>query len=145
LPLLFGASSAASAGAAAAIVVDPEDAGPARRLGVGAALVANAVFVVMERRLGMLGEPYKEAGPGRLTRLSKALTLGGAAVLCLGGRRRGGAVAGGGLVLAGEVCLRWAVFKAGFRSAQDPRHTVEPQRERVRSGNGHASPPPSGA
>jgi hypothetical protein len=35
------------------------------------------------------------------------------------------------LGLAGEVALRWSVFKAGFQSARDPRYTVEPQRGRV--------------
>jgi len=49
----------------------------------------------------------------------------------VGGRRRAGAAIGAGLLLAGEVCLRWSVFKAGFQSAADPRYTVEPQRERA--------------
>jgi hypothetical protein len=34
-------------------------------------------------------------------------------------------------VLAGELCLRWSVFKAGFQSARDPKYTVEPQRHRL--------------
>ena len=41
------------------------------------------------------------------------------------------AAAGGALVLAGEVALRWSVFKAGFQSARDPKYTVLPQRERL--------------
>jgi hypothetical protein len=40
-------------------------------------------------------------------------------------------VLGGALVCAGELCLRWSVFKAGFQSARDPKYTVKPQRERV--------------
>ena len=35
------------------------------------------------------------------------------------------------LVCAGELCLRYAVVKAGSQSARDPRHTVGPQRERA--------------
>jgi hypothetical protein len=38
---------------------------------------------------------------------------------------------GGALVLAGELCLHWSVFKAGFQSARDPKYTVEPQRRRL--------------
>jgi len=131
LPLVFAASAAATAGAAAAMVAPPEAAAPARRIGVSGALAANLAVVAMEKRLGTLGEPYHEGESGRLGRLAKGLTLAGAAVLGSTGRRRAGAVVGGGLLLAGEVCLRWSVFKAGFRSALDPRYTVEPQRSRA--------------
>jgi hypothetical protein len=136
LPLVFGASSAATAGAAAAIVAPPEAAAPARRIAVGSAVAGSLAMATMERRLGMLAEPYREGEAGRLNKLAKGLTLGGAAVLGLAGRTRAGAVVGGGLMLAGEACLRWSVFKAGFRSALDPRYTVEPQRERLRIRSG---------
>jgi formate-dependent nitrite reductase membrane component NrfD len=59
-PLVFGASAAVSAGAAAAMVAAPESAGPARRIGVAGALVENVAMKVMEHRLGLLGEPYRE-------------------------------------------------------------------------------------
>jgi hypothetical protein len=85
----------------------------------------------MQRRLGMLAEPYGQGAAGRFDRLAKGLSLAGAAVLGLAGRWRAGAAIGGGLLLAGEACLRWSVFKAGFQSARDPRYTVEPQRERA--------------
>ena len=132
LPFLFGSSAAASAGAAASIAVAPEDAGPARRLAVGGAIVENVVMKAMEKRLGMLAEPYREGEAGKYARLAKACSLGGAALLATGGRRRRlAAVAGGALLLAGEAALRWSVFKAGFQSARDPEYTVAPQRERA--------------
>jgi hypothetical protein len=34
-------------------------------------------------------------------------------------------------VCAGELCLRWAVFKAGFQSARNPKYVVQQQRDRV--------------
>jgi hypothetical protein len=37
-------------------------------------------------------------------------------------------MAGGALLLAGSVCKRWSVFKAGFQSAEDPTQTIETQR-----------------
>jgi formate-dependent nitrite reductase membrane component NrfD len=132
LPFLFGASAMASAGAAAVIAVPTGEAAPARRLAVGAAVAENAVMVVMERRLGMLGEPYKQGEAGRYAKLAKTCSLAGAGLLALGGRRsRLAAAAGGALVLGGGAALRWSVFKAGFQSARDPKYTVVPQRERT--------------
>jgi hypothetical protein len=43
-------------------------------------------------------------------------------------------------VLAGELALRWSVFRAGFQSARDPRYTVQPQRERIANRNGKEQP-----
>ena len=135
LPFLFGSSALASAGAASAMVVAPGEAGPARRLAVGGAIAENVVMQAMEKRLGMLAEPYHEGEAGKYAKLAKTCSLGCAALLGLGGRRsRAAAVAGGALLLAGEAALRWSVFKAGFQSARDPKYTVIPQRERAQSG-----------
>jgi hypothetical protein len=131
LPFLFGASAVASAGAAAAIAVPPAEGGPARRLAVGGVLVENALFRLMEKRLGVLGEPYSKGEAGKLKKVARGCTLGGAALLAgLGRRSRVAAAAGGALVLAGELAVRWSVFKAGFQSARDPKYTIQPQRER---------------
>jgi hypothetical protein len=132
LPLVFAASAAATAGGAATILTPPEDAGPARRLALMGAVVEVAARKVMERRLGpFLGEPYFEGESGRYATLAKRLTSAGAVVLGLTGRRRAGAVAGGALLLAGGAFQRWAVFRAGFASARDPKYTVVPQRARL--------------
>jgi hypothetical protein len=139
LPFLFGSSAAASAGAAAVIAVPPADAGPARRLAAGGAVIENALMLAMTRRLGMVGEPYHQGEAGRYARIAKACTLGGAAVVAGPGRKsRLAAIAGGALVLAGEAALRWSVFKAGFQSARDPKYTILPQRERARQRDGAA-------
>ena len=133
LPFLFGASAAASAGAAAAIAVPVAEAAPARRLALGGALVENVIMLAMEKRLGFVGEPYREGEAGKYAKAAKACTLGGAALLAtLGRKSRLAAAAGGGLVLAGEAALRWSVFKVGFQSARDPKFTVKPQRDRHR-------------
>ena len=131
LPWLFGASAAASAGAATTIFLSPKDSGPARRLAVAGVAAELGVMEVMQRRLGFVGEVYKQGAAGKLARASKVLTATGAAVLATRGRRsRGAAAAGSALVLAGELALRWSVFRAGFQSARDPRYTVVPQNER---------------
>ena len=132
LPWLFGASAAASAGAAAAIVTPTELAGPARRAAVGGAATALLLGQGMERRLGFVGEVYRQGEAGRFNKIAKACTIAGGALLAGRGKRsRAASAAGGALVLAGELALRWSVFRAGFQSARDPRYTVIPQKKRL--------------
>ena len=132
LPWLFGASASASAGAATALFLRPGEAGPARRLAVGAAAAELACMQVMRHRLGFVGEVYRKDAAGKLARISKVYTAVGAGLLASRGKRSRAALVGGSaLLLAGELALRWSVFRAGFQSARDPRYTVIPQRERL--------------
>jgi formate-dependent nitrite reductase membrane component NrfD len=134
LPFVFGASACASAGAAATIFA--AGAGPARRTAIAGAVTELALTQAMEKRLGLVGEVYKQGESGRYARISKACTAAGAGLLAWKGREsRAAAAAGGALVLAGSLALRWSVFKAGFQSARDPRYTVEPQKERLKQRN----------
>ena len=128
LPFLFAGSSAASAGAAAVALVAGEAAGPARRLVGFGVLLEGVAGVLLERRLGVVGQPYREGGAGRLRGAALALTMAGAAGVMVSRRRRGAGVLGGVLVLAGSAAARWAVVQAGFQSAADPAATVISQR-----------------
>jgi hypothetical protein len=138
LPFVFASSSMASAGSAAAIFTPVEEAGPARRLAVGGALLELVLTSVMKRRLGpLLAEPYESGEASRYETAARALTGAGAVVMGLLGRRhRAATIAGGVLILAGAATERWAVFKAGFQSARDPKYTVLPQRKRLESRDG---------
>jgi hypothetical protein len=127
LPFVFAAGSAMSAGSAVALA---GGGAPARRLALAGAAGELAATIAMERRLGALGEPYREGAAGHAARAAKALTAAGGAVMAASGRRRVGAVAGGALMLAGAFATRWSVYKAGFQSAADPKYVVEPQRAR---------------
>ena len=131
LPFVFAGGAAASAGAAATLVTPAAHSAAARRLTVAGALLEVAATERMKRALGWLAEPYEEGAAGRYARLSRGLTAAGAALVAVRGGRRLVAAAGAASVLAGSVLMRWSVFKAGFRSAADPRYTVKPQRERV--------------
>jgi hypothetical protein len=134
LPLVFASSSAASAGAALTLVTPARDAAPARRLAIAGAAAGLALLQAMEQRLGELGEPYHEGDAGRYGRAAKALGAAGAVTLAaLGGRSRAARALGAAAVLAGAVCERWSVFRAGFQSARDPKYVVGPQRKRVES------------
>jgi hypothetical protein len=137
LPFLFAAGSAASAGGLACVVTPCEHAGPARRVAIVGALGELVAIKAMEQRLGDLAEPYEQGAAGRLSRVAKAATAGGGAIMLARARRsrRAAGVAGGAL-LAGALLERWSVFRAGFQSASDPRQVVVPQRERVRRGEG---------
>jgi len=141
LPFVFATSSAATAGAWGIVLCGPEDAGPARRLAVAGSIAEIVTDQVMERQLGPIGEPYHEGHPGKLQRAAKALTGVGALVAATAGRRRRAAGVGGGLaILGGALCARWAIYRAGFASAKDPKYTVGPQRERL----SHGAPASSG-
>jgi formate-dependent nitrite reductase membrane component NrfD len=145
LPWIFGASAAASAGAAACLFLRPRDAGPARRLAVAGVFAEGALMQTMELRLGTVGEVYHQGTAGRLTWAAKGLATSGALLLARRGRKsRTASVLGGALVCAGELCLRWAVFKAGFQSARDPKYVVESQRQRVERQGTKATTKPGG-
>ncbi len=128
LPFVFAAGAATSAGSAVALL---GGGAPARRLALAGAAGELAATTTMERRLGDLGEPYRQGEAGRFARASKALTAAGGAVMAAFGRRRAGAAAGGALMLAGAMATRWSVYRAGFQSAADPKYVVGPQRARV--------------
>ena len=101
----------------------------------------------MEQRLGEAGEVYRQGASGKLAWAAKGLAGTGSMLLARRGRRsRGAAAVGGALVCAGEVCLRYSVFKAGLQSARDPKYTVRPQRERAnRAGTKVTTKPSSSA
>jgi hypothetical protein len=112
-------------------------------MGAGAELVMTNL---MEQKLGSLAEPYHEGQSGTLARTATVLTaLGAMTIGAWGHRRRSAAVLGGAALLAGAAAERFAVFRAGFASAKDPKFTVGPQRERVEQGRGlGASRTPAG-
>ena len=95
----------------------------------------------MDRRLGMVAEPYEQGRSGRLMRPRRGCTVGGGRrSRSLGGRSRGVAPCGGAAYVAGSVTLRFGVFEAGMASARDPKYTVVPQRERLRRAPGLSGP-----
>jgi hypothetical protein len=131
---VFAGGSAASAGAAAVLVTPSEHSGPARRLALLGSLVELGAEQTMQSRLGELAEPYRSGRARVPAKAAKALLAGGAALLASGRGRPRRARLGAAMTLAGVALTRWAVFQAGFDSAEDPRFTVKPQRERLMGG-----------
>ncbi|MGH2856338.1 MAG: NrfD/PsrC family molybdoenzyme membrane anchor subunit [Solirubrobacteraceae bacterium] len=148
LPFVFGGSSAAGAGALAALLTPPEHAGPARALAIVGSVIEGTASVLLQRRLGELAQPLRSGTAGKLALAAKGMVTVGAALVGAGavrvrtarsaaeraGLTRGGiARAGAALVLAGETVDRYSIFRAGFQSAADPEQTVGPQRRRLAS------------
>ena len=130
LPFVFVGSAGQAAGGIAMALVPVDQAAPARRMALAGAAVEIAAAQSIIRR-GLVAEPYRTGRPGRLMRAARASALVASALTALGGRNRSvSAVAG--LTYAGASAItRFAVFEAGFVSAQDPKYTVVPQRDRL--------------
>ncbi len=134
LPFVFTGSAGAASGGLGMLISPVAQAGPARRLALGGAVVELVAERRMERSMGITAEPLRLAKAGRLRRAARALTIGGALGSLLAGRNRALAAASGLGLLAGSVCTRFAIFEAGQQSARDPKYTIVPQRERVDRG-----------
>lgn len=134
LPFVFAGSAAAASSGIAMMFTPVAEAGPARRLARGGALLDLAAAHRMEDRMGIVAETLRSGRPGQLMQASKALTMFGTAASLLARRSRVAAVASGAALAAGSACTRFGIFEAGQASARDPKYTVVPQRERISRG-----------
>jgi formate-dependent nitrite reductase membrane component NrfD len=134
LPFVF-VGSAASAGGGFGMLASPlQESTPARRMAVIGAVGELAAEQLMERRLGMVAEVLHDGKAGKRLKAAKALTtLGAVGALGLAPRSRVAAALSGVSLLAGSALTRFGLFEAGMASARDPKYTVAPQRERLRS------------
>lgn len=147
LPFIFVAS-AMNAGTGLAMIATPtRETRPVRQLATIAAASELVADRLLERRLGEEGRPLKEGQAHTLHRAARALTFAGGVGAIFSGRSRLAAAASGAALAAGSACTRFAIFRAGMSSAQDPIYTVRPQRRRLdaRLAAGHAVTDPGGA
>jgi hypothetical protein len=132
MPFMFVGSAAAAASGVALIGAPAAENAPVRSTAVFGAALEVAAAKLMEHRLGMVGETYRQGRAGRLMRAAQALSATGAAGAALfGGRSRTAAILSGTALVAASACTRFGVFDAGMRSAHDPKYTVVPQRRRI--------------
>ncbi len=143
MPFVFTGSGMMAAGGLGLLAsvlpgTGPGETEPARNLAVlGWAMEASA-FERMEHRIGMVAEPYSQGRSGKYTKAGKALGVLGAAGAGLSGHRvvskhwRVAAVLSGVALLAASVATRWGIFHAGLASADDPKYTIVPQRQRLK-------------
>jgi hypothetical protein len=132
LPWVFAGSSLASAGGLLVAVTPRRAAGPARAMAVGGAALEVAASVAMERRLDpRVKATYEAPSVKPAHQASRALAAAGGLVVAAAARRsRLAGIAGGLALVAGSACARWAIYKAGTVSADDPQQTIGPQRDR---------------
>lgn len=151
LPFVFGGSGSAAAGGIAMVLAPSAEHGPAARMALVGGTIELAATELMERRLATvpgqsLVEPYHEGRPGRLMRTAKRLTIAGHALTLLGLKWPRLRRLAGVSYTAGSVALRFGVFEGGLASANDPKYTVGPQKERARArGASKQTSPPSAA
>ncbi|MGH9103400.1 MAG: NrfD/PsrC family molybdoenzyme membrane anchor subunit [Acidimicrobiales bacterium] len=142
MPFVFVGSGAQAAAGLALIASPLRDNAPARRLALLGAAGEIVASQRMERRMGMVGEPYHRGRPGKLVRGGQLLAaLGALGAVTAGRRSRLAAMTCGAALLAASACTRFGVFEAGMESARDPKYTVVPQRNRL----GAPAPAPQGA
>jgi hypothetical protein len=134
LPFVFVGSAAAASGGLGMVLAPVAEAGPARRLALGGALLELSVERSMEASMGITAEPLHQGTGGRLMRASKALTALGALGSLFSRRSRALSALSGAALVAGSACTRFGIFEAGQASARDPKYTVVPQRERIEQG-----------
>jgi hypothetical protein len=75
-----------------------------------------------------VARPLHDGLTGLLWKGAKALTIASAVVSLAPGQSRNKRIAAGVLGTAAGICVRFAYFFAGKRSARDPRATFEQQR-----------------
>jgi hypothetical protein len=143
MPFLFAGSAATAAGGLGLLAAPPDQNAPARNLGLFGACLELAASHLMTRRIGMVAEPYRQGRGGAYMKAGEALAILGAVGSLVSGRRRATGVMSGAALLAASAATRWGIFHAGLASADDPKYTVVPQRERL-SRRGQVSTPDAG-
>jgi formate-dependent nitrite reductase membrane component NrfD len=132
LPFVFTGSAAAAAGGAAMLLVPLDEVDVARRMAIAGAVTDLTVTRRIEKTIGLPAEPLHQSRAGTYMKASKALTAAGAVLAGTVARHNRAASGAAGLaLLAGSWCARFGIFHAGQQSAQDPRYTVVPQRQRL--------------
>lgn len=129
LPFVFAASAMASAGAAtnALAAIDGAPSATAGRVAVAGAVGEVVAAKVMKKRLGPL-DTYDTPEARAFDRAATALTFAGAATTVASyfapRAKRVLTVIGSASILAGSICERLAVVRAGTASANDPRSVL---------------------
>jgi len=133
MPFVFVGSSATAAAGLGMLAAPVAEAGPARRAAVAGAALELGASQLLERRIGKpLADPYHQGKSGMKMRVAEGLTLAGTiGGVVLGRRSRVAAAVCGAALMAASALTRFAIFEVGMASAQDPAHTVGPQRERL--------------
>jgi formate-dependent nitrite reductase membrane component NrfD len=132
LPLLLVGGAMTSAGAAglaaSAVSGDNADFDAARKLAMIGAAVESVAGFGLERMHGLAAEPYRTGEGGKMLTTARYLTISGGAAALAARRSRTAAAASAALLIAGGLCAKFGVLRAGKASAADPKYVVASQR-----------------
>lgn len=131
MPFVFVASGASAAAGLGLALAPADELKPVQRLAAVAGPAEIALTKLMEKKMGLPGEPYRKGRAGVYLRIAEACTLLGAGGALFARTRRAVALGSGVALLVGSAFERFGIFHAGLQSAKDPRYTVVPQRERL--------------
>jgi polysulfide reductase-like protein len=133
MPFKFIGSAAMAAGGLGLLAAPLRESAPARNLAVAGMVIEAASFERMKRQIGMVAEPYETGRGGSYMKAGQVLSLLGLAGAVLGRRSRTVSAVSGAVFMASSAATRFGIFHAGMASAEDPKYTVVPQRERLRA------------
>lgn len=132
LPFVFTGSALAASGGMAMVTTPTRQTTPARRVAILGSTMELAAFTLLEKQIGIAGEPLHHGQAGKFLKASKVATvLGVLGAATVARRSRAAAVVSGAALLAGSALTRFGVFDAGMESAKDPKYVVEPQKEHL--------------
>lgn len=132
LPFVFVSSASLAAGGLGMMTTPARESGPARALAVLGVAGELASVRIMEKNMDPIAaEPLHLGGPGRMLVWSERLAVAGGLGALFGGRNRAVAVLSGASLLGASVLTRFGILRAGIASAEDPRYTIEPQKNRL--------------
>ena len=135
MPFVFVGSAATAAAGMGLVAAPLHEIAPARKMAVLGVAMELAASQRMEHRLGMVAEPYKKGNRGAYyLRAGQVFSALGVLGSVFGGGDRRITRAAGASLLTASLCTRWGIFHAGLASADDPKYTVVPQRERLQQG-----------
>lgn len=136
LPFVFAGSGSAAAAGIGMMLAPAAEHGPAIRMALVGGSVELGASALMERNLATghgvdLAEPYHQGRTGRVMKAAKGLTVAGHVLTVLGLRWPWLRRLAGASYVAGSVSLRFGIFEGGKASANDPKYTVVPQKQRA--------------
>ncbi|HEX6472008.1 MAG TPA: NrfD/PsrC family molybdoenzyme membrane anchor subunit [Streptosporangiaceae bacterium] len=131
MPFVFVGSAATAAGGLGLLTASTGDNGPATVFAAAGAAAELSAVRLIKRRLGVVGEPYERGRAGALLRAAEILSATGVGCAFLSRGDRMLSALSGLTLLVGSAASRFGIFYAGLASADDPKYTVQPQRERI--------------
>lgn len=140
MPFVFATSAVSAASGWGLLFAPADQTAPLQPLALVSGLGEIALSKAMEERMGMVGDAYKTGRAKRYLRTAEILAGAGAMLAATTRRSRLRAALSGAMLLAGSALTRFGIFEAGTISAQDPKYTVVPQRERLANGGSSYQP-----